>query len=146
MAYGAAVTDVDPGGFGAHGPADRPMTLTTARVGAAAVVTVAGELDLHTSRELMAAVDDVLEWPDVTAMVIDLSAVSFIGSSGLGTLADLATRTTAARVSGETQPSQFSLRLVAPPGNYAVIRPWEAMNLQQILPLHPTLAAAVDDR
>lgn len=124
------------------------MTLTADRVGSAAVVTVTGELDLQTARDLMSTVDDVLQWPDLSGLVVDLSGVSFLGSSGLGTLAELATRTTTAAGSGAyaSQPAapQPPLRLVAPPDNRAVLRPWEAMNLQQILPLHPHLAGALE--
>jgi anti-anti-sigma factor len=127
-------------------PAD-VMTVTATRIGSAAVVTVTGELDLLTARKLMKAVDETLEWPDLAGVVVDLSAVSFLGSSGLGTLAELATRTTAPSGSGgyrsrppEPVPPQ---RLVAPPGNVAVLRPWETMNLQQILPLDPDLESAL---
>ena len=124
------------------------MALTTTRVGSAAVVTVTGELDLQTARELMSTVDDALEWPDLAGLVVDLSGVSFLGSSGLGTLAELATRTTTPAGSGSYAARPAAplppLRLVAPPDNRAVIRPWEAMNLQQILPLHPHLSGALE--
>ncbi|TWF81749.1 anti-anti-sigma factor [Pseudonocardia hierapolitana] len=127
-------------------PADA-MRLTATRIGSAAVVTVTGELDLLTARELMKSVDETLRWPDLTGVVVDLTAVSFLGSSGLGTLAELATRTTAPAGSGgyRSQPPEPlpPLRLVAPPDNSAVLRPWETMNLQQILPLHPDLDSAL---
>jgi anti-anti-sigma factor len=127
-------------------PADA-MRLSATRIGSAAVVTVTGELDLLTARELMKSVDETLRWPDLTGVVVDLTAVSFLGSSGLGTLAELATRTTAPAGSGgyRSQPPEPipPLRLVAPPDNTAVLRPWETMNLQQILPLHPDLDSAL---
>jgi anti-anti-sigma factor len=127
-------------------PADA-MRLSATRIGSAAVVTVTGELDLLTARELMKSVDETLQWPDLTGVVVDLTAVSFLGSSGLGTLAELATRTTAPAGSGgyRSQPPEPipPLRLVAPPDNSAVLRPWETMNLQQILPLHPDLDSAL---
>jgi anti-sigma B factor antagonist len=129
-------------------PAD-VMTVTATRIGSAAVVTVTGELDLLTARKLMKAVDETLQWTDLTGVVVDLSAVSFLGSSGLGTLAELATRTTAPSGSGgyRSQPPEPvpPLRLVAPPDNVAVLRPWETMNLQQILPLHPDLDSALQN-
>ncbi|MHA6617886.1 STAS domain-containing protein [Pseudonocardia sp. DLS-67] len=137
------MTDSDPS---RGDPADA-MTLTAKRVGSAAVVTVTGELDLLTARELMTTVDETLQWPDLTGVVVDLTAVSFLGSSGLGTLAELATRTTAPAGSGgyRSRPPEPlpPLRLVAPPGNSAVLRPWETMNLQQILQLHPDLDSAL---
>lgn len=122
--------------------ADRLMIVTTSRVGSVAVVTVSGELDLHTARDLMTSVDDVLAEPGLGGVVIDLSGVSFLGSSGLGTLAELATRAPASRRPGD---SPVPVRLVSKPDNRAVIRPWETMNLQQILPLHADLDTAVAD-
>ncbi|MBN9096583.1 MULTISPECIES: STAS domain-containing protein [unclassified Pseudonocardia] len=122
--------------------ADRLMIVTTSRVGAVAVVTVSGELDLHTARDLMTSVDDVLTEPGLGGVVIDLTGVSFLGSSGLGTLAELATRAPASRRPDE---SPVPVRLVSAPDNRAVIRPWETMNLQQILPLHADVAAALAD-
>jgi anti-anti-sigma factor len=128
-------------------PAD-VMTVTATRIGSVAVVTVTGELDLLTARKLMETVDETRQWPDLAGVVVDLTAVSFLGSSGLGTLAELATRTTAAP-SGSggygARPAEPvpPLRLVAPHDNSAVLRPWETMNLQQILPLHPDLDSAL---
>jgi anti-sigma B factor antagonist len=129
------------GSFDDPGPTDRLMTLTTIPIGSAAVVEVVGELDLHTAPDLMAAVDDALAHrPGLTTVIIDLSRVDFLGSSGLGVLANLATRATA-----PDRPA-VALRVVAPADHRPVIRPWEAMNLQQILPLYPDVAAALDAR
>ena len=120
---------------------DPLINLATTRIGSAAVVTVEGELDLHTARILMRSVDDTLNWPDLTAIIIYLSAVTFLGSSGLGTLAELATRTPASRPA-YTQP--VPVRLVAPLDNRAVVRPWEVMKLEPILPLFPDVTSALD--
>jgi anti-sigma B factor antagonist len=79
--------------------------------------------------------------------VVDVTAVSFIGSSGLGTFAELATRTTTPAGSYRervVKPPLPPLRIVVSPDNRAVIRPWETMNLQQILPLYPDIASALD--
>jgi anti-sigma B factor antagonist len=146
--YGSGVSDSDrSAGDAPTAPADA-ITLTTTRVGSAAVVTVTGELDLQTARELMAVVDGIMKWPDLSGVVVDLTAVSFLGSSGLGTLAELATRTTTSAGSAPYDDAPVAplppLRIVAPPDNSAVIRPWETMNLQQILPLHPDVAGALD--
>ncbi|HEY0811822.1 MAG TPA: STAS domain-containing protein [Pseudonocardia sp.] len=124
---------------------DSLITLTATRIGSAAVVTVAGELDLHTARNLMGTVDETLAWPDLDKIVIDLSAVTFLGSSGLGTLAELATRTPAA-ASRHDEARPVPVRLVAPPDNRAVLRPWEVMKLEPILPLFPDLTSALDAR
>ncbi len=118
------------------------LTLSTTLVGETAVVTVTGELDLLTSGELMASVHDTFARPGLAGVVIDLTGVSFLGSSGLGTLAELATRAPASRRPDETR---IPVRLVSSGSNYAVTRPWETMNLQQVLPLYPDVASAVAD-
>ena len=106
----------------------------------ATVVTVHGEVDLLTARQLMDVLEQVWqEQPEVATVIIDLGGVTFLGSSGLGILADLAGRTTT-RTPGALGPA---VRLVAPPGNDAVIRPWTTMNLQQILPLHADVESAL---
>ena len=120
---------------------DPLINLATTRIGSAAVVTVEGELDLHTARSLMGAVDETLAWPDLSAIVIDLSGVTFLGSSGLGTLAELATRTPASR---QAEERPVPVRLVAPADNRAVLRPWEVMKLEPILPLFHDVASALD--
>ena len=66
--------------------------------------------------------------------------MTFLGSSGLGTLAELATRTPSSRPA-DAQP--IPVRLVAPPDNRAVIRPWEVMKLEPILPLFSDLSSAL---
>ncbi|GAA1318586.1 STAS domain-containing protein [Pseudonocardia xinjiangensis] len=140
-------TASEPSAPGSPAPGDL-LTLHASRRGSAAVVTVVGELDLQTARELMAVVDDTLQWPDLTALVIDLTGVGFLGSSGLGTLAEIASRTTTTPGPGystQAPTPRPALRLVAPPDNLAVIRPWETMNLQQILPLLPDVDTALAD-
>lgn len=116
------------------------MTVTTTDVASAVVVTVAGELDLHTAPLLLAALDQALERPGLDTAIVDLSAVTFLGSSGLGVLANLATRATPAHT------ATVAVRLVAPSGHRPVTRPWRAMNLQPLLPLYPDIAGALDGR
>ena len=48
---------------GAVTEGDPLINLTTTRIGSAAVVTVEGELDLHTARTLMGTVDETLTTP-----------------------------------------------------------------------------------
>lgn len=111
------------------------MTVSTLQTGSAVVLEVAGDLDLHTSPELMTAVDDALRLPGLALVVIDLSRVEFLGSSGLGVLADLATRATAR--------TSVGLRIVAPADHRPVTRPWAAMHLEQIMPLYPDVGTAL---
>ena len=125
-----------PDTFDAPQP-DRLMRVTATPIGSAVVVEVVGELDLSTAPELMATIDDALARPGLTLVIIDLSLVEFLGSSGLGVLANSATRAT-----GPGHPA-VALRVVAPAEHRPVTRPWEAMTMQQILPLYPTTAAAL---
>jgi anti-anti-sigma factor len=124
----------------------RPFGLTRTDIaGATTVVAVSGELDLHSAPELMAVVDDAMREPTTDVVVIDLTDVEFLGSSGLGVLANLATRATqpTSPPHGTTR-TRAQLRVVSPPDNHAVTRPWAAMCLQQILPLYPTISSAVE--
>jgi anti-sigma B factor antagonist len=121
---------------------DEPlMSAVTTRVGSAVVLTVGGEVDLHSAPELVDTLVAALHLPGgatpagdpVDAVVADLTGVVFLSSAGLGTLAALSTRL------GE---DGVALRLVAGE-NKAVTRPWTAMHLGDLLPLYPDLPAAL---
>ncbi len=61
------------------------MKITHETEGAAAVFTVCGQVDMHTSPELRGSLRKALEGR-ATPLVVDLAQVSFIDSSGLATL------------------------------------------------------------
>jgi anti-sigma B factor antagonist len=122
---------------------ERPFGLNTSRLGEAVVVAVSGELDLHSAPELMSVLDENMRDPATDVVVVDLTDVAFLGSSGLGVLASLATRATVATTPTRGPRPGASLRVVAPPDHRAVTRPWAAMTLQEILPLYPTIGSAV---
>lgn len=56
------------------------------------VVAVSGELDAHTAPELTAAAAAGLDAPQVKHLVLDLSEVSFIDSTGIAALVRLRKR------------------------------------------------------
>jgi anti-sigma B factor antagonist len=62
------------------------MTTQQTRIGAAVVVTVTGEVDMLTAPRLREAVRAALDDPRAGEVVIDLTAVTFLGSSGLAAL------------------------------------------------------------
>ena len=62
-----------------------PLDLTTQVIEGTAVVTVAGEIDAATSDDLTRALVDVIG-DDVRRLVLDVSSVEFIDSSGLRVL------------------------------------------------------------
>jgi anti-anti-sigma factor len=122
---------------------DEPlMSAVTTRVGSAVLLTVKGEVDLHTAPELVDTVVAALHLPGggtpdgdvVSAVVADLTGVVFLSSAGLGTLVALSTRL------GE---DKIALRLVGGE-NRAVTRTWTAMHLGDVLPLYPDLPSALD--
>jgi anti-sigma B factor antagonist len=105
---------------------DRPERTTL-------VLTVAGELDRTGVRELR---DLVFTPTTVSAelLVIDLSATTFLDSSGVGALV-------AARRWANAHDTRVTL--VCPPGQAR--RTLEIVGLDRVLTLHPTLASAIDD-
>lgn len=61
------------------------MQVTTTRNGDEAVVTVGGDIDAETSPQLEAEINSVLGG-GVRSVIVDVEAVSFLGSSGLSVL------------------------------------------------------------
>jgi anti-sigma B factor antagonist len=112
---------------------DQLLTVaTTTSSGQVTVLSAAGEID-HDSRH---ALDDAAESAlreGRIRLVIDLGAVTFCDSGGLSLFVGLHRRTTALG-------GQLRLACLQPPVT-AVLR---ATNLDRILPLHPTVAEAVN--
>ena len=96
------------------------------------VITVSGEVDLHTGGILRRAVDSVLTGQP-RLIVLDFSAVDFFSSAGLSTLVDLH-RTTDLR--------GIALRLVCE--CRAVLRPLTAVGLIELFTRCPTVEVALD--
>ena len=61
------------------------MQVTTTRSGDEAVVTIAGDVDAGTSPQLEAELNTVFA-SGASAIIVDVEAVSFLGSSGLSVL------------------------------------------------------------
>ena len=122
----------------AQGPGSaRPiMAIETAVVDDVVLVTVHGEVDLSSSPDLAERLDAVLDASPGTAVVLDLTQVQFIGSSGLAVLA------TRADHAHHAAPDNPRIRLVAGT-NHRVIRPFSATGLDRHAPLYPSVAAAI---
>jgi anti-sigma B factor antagonist len=95
------------------------------------VLRVAGEIDMLTTPTLRAAIDQQLAL-GLWSLVLDLRAVTFLGSIGLAALADAHD---AADRGGTT------LRLVA--DSAAVTRPIHVTGLDEVLSLYEELDSAV---
>lgn len=99
-----------------------------------AVLTVTGQLNAMSSADLRTALTDVLEGRQ-NRIVLELSALDFIDSSGLGAVIG---GLKSARLAGG------DLRLVAPGPQVTMIL--RLTNLDQILPTYTSVdAAAADD-
>jgi anti-anti-sigma factor len=107
------------------------VTLSSAGSGRS-VVTPAGELDITTAPQLLSSVA-VLARPATSGIAVDLSAVTFIDSSGINAL-HTAVRSAHAR---------GVAAVVAAPGE-SVQKVLELARIGDILPLEPTLAAALE--
>lgn len=117
----------------AWGPAPHAMRVTIREEGQALVVSVTGELDAGTAALLR---DRIGEHAAAAGrhVVLDLSGVEFIDSTGLGTVVRARK---ALRVAGTT----MSLVVATTP----VRRVLEMAGLVGVLDVHPTLAAALAD-
>lgn len=96
-----------------------------------AVLAVGGVVDLATAPALEDAITEVVT-ENVTALVIDLSAVEFLASVGLRILV-----TTHEQVS---KSAQFAVVASGP----ATSRPIQLTSLDETFSLYPTLAQAMD--
>ena len=89
-------------------------------------MTIAGELDMANADQVAELLDE-LEGAGGT-IVVDLTTLSFIDSSGIHALL-------------RPRPHDAAVELVCPPGN--VRRVLEVTKLERVLPVHDTLAQAL---
>lgn len=83
-----------------------PFRVELSRQGGCVIAAAAGEIDLATAPVLVEAVESDLGPPGPTRVVIDLSEVSFIDSSGLNALV---------RLQRVLESRAIPIRLVSPP-------------------------------
>ena len=109
-----------------------PLTIVTRHVGAATVLEARGHIDLATRLKLSTALNDAVtegEGP----VIIDLCAIEFIDSTGIGVLLNALRRLTRqGRV----------LSVICPPG--AVRRVFEVTGLESTFSLHEELRPALE--
>jgi anti-sigma B factor antagonist len=107
------------------------LEIGTVRKGDACIVTISGEVDIYTSPALKAALA-AASVDGCRVLVVDLNAVGFIDSSGLGVLVGALRR---AREAGG------DLRVVS--GQEAVARILRITGLDRVFALHATLDEAL---
>lgn len=111
----------------------RPVDFTaeTAQVGDRFVVTATGELDVHSAPALSAEVDPLSSRAGA-AIVVDLTGVGFVDSTGLGVLV-----TTLKHV------REAGGRLDVVAATPRVLKVFALTGLDVVIPLHATLAEAL---
>jgi anti-anti-sigma factor len=114
------------------------VTIKQVRTGSISVVTASGEIDLVSGPRLRALLDEVLDdleprTADLTCVVLDLTAVSFIGSAGLGVLVDAHERATQRGI---------ALKVVIGGPASPVARALQAAGIDEHLDVHPSVASA----
>lgn len=116
---------------------DRPRsskpTADAREIDGTVVVEVTGEVDLDTAPRLREAIAVALDEAADGPCIVDLTAVTYLGSAGLTALVD-ATREAAAR--------QEPLRIVVD-ANRPVIRPIEITGLDRVLHLYHSVEEAL---
>jgi anti-anti-sigma factor len=106
------------------------FNIRTDVIGDALVIDVSGEVDVVSAKELGSAMELVLEQK---AVIVDLREVTFLDSSGLGTIVR------GQRILGERG---ISLRVVAPPAGI-VRRVFEITRLVESIPIVDSLDEAL---
>jgi anti-sigma B factor antagonist len=96
---------------------------------AAAVLSVAGAIDMVTAPQLQAHVDTALSRRP-TALVIDLSSVEFLGTAGIAVLV---------HVRNDAADMPFAVVAHGP----ATSRPLQLLGIDKFLPVYPRVADAM---
>jgi anti-sigma B factor antagonist len=116
-----------------HAASPAALRISTYDTSSAVVVAVAGEVDMETVGRLESAADDGLARSGPGTCVIDLTKVTFLGSSGLSALV---------RAAQQAERRLGPLRIVVD-SNRPVIRPLELSGLDQVLALYHTVEEAL---
>jgi anti-sigma B factor antagonist len=107
------------------------LSVSTRSVGGSTVVAVAGDVDISTSPELRSALADATG-SGATAVVVDLTEVSFVDSTALGVL-----------VGAFTTLRHNGGRFALATDHEAVLKVLRITALHDVLGVHPTVDAAV---
>jgi len=96
------------------------------------LISVSGELDLHSVGSLQSALDDAIDKTG-EAVVVDLGEVTLVDSIALGALA---------RASRRLRESTGSLAVAA--SNPDIVRAFEITSLDRVIPLATTVTEALE--
>ena len=118
-----------PGNTGEDGAV--ALTVSTRNDPGCAIVAVSGDVDISTSPDLRTALAEVVAAGN-RAIVVDLSAVRFVDSTGLGVL-----------VGAYTAVRNAGGRLAVVNDHSAVLKVLSITALHDVLGVHPTLEKAI---
>lgn len=107
------------------------LSVTTSQLDDVCVITVGGEVDVHTAAQLRGALDDEIA-AGRTKIVLDLDGVGFLDSTGLGVLVG--------RLKLVRNHSGW-MRIVC--SNDRVLRVFRITGLDKVFGIHPSVAEAV---
>jgi len=113
---------------------DELLTVESARVGSSVVVAVKGEIDIATGPRLRAALAEALDEPGSGPVVVDLSKVTFLGSTGVAVLVD---------ADWQANQRKRDLRVVVDRERPAVVRPLESTGIDRLLSTYDDLQSAL---
>jgi anti-sigma B factor antagonist len=121
------------GPLGGVPPAELLMTTAREDRDGCLVLAVRGEVDLSTGERLAETAGEVLRQAGGRPVVLDLLAVDFLSSSGLGVLVSL---------NDQARVLATPLRVVVDAAR-PVMRPIRTMGLEDVLTIHGTVDEAV---
>lgn len=111
-----------------------PLSVSVRPEGLSVVVEVAGEVDIRSAAVLGARLDELVAAEAPPYVVLDLSRVGFVDSSGLGSI-----------VRGHKRVRAAQGRLALVVDDAAIRRLFEMCAIDRVLRLHRTLAEALAD-
>jgi anti-sigma B factor antagonist len=111
---------------------DPQLTLAVHSNGHGVILTVGGEVDLATAPQLHAKLVDLVEGGEAASILVDLTPVAFMDSTGLTVLLAAHKR---------AQAAGRSIRLVCPGGR--VLRVLRVTGAEKILAIHGSLVEAM---
>ncbi|MEI6624372.1 MAG: STAS domain-containing protein [Actinomycetes bacterium] len=106
------------------------LEISSSRRGGACVVTLVGEVDVYTAPALRISLVDATE-SGCSAIIVDMSDVDFIDSSGLGVLVSILKR---------VSEQDSTLTIVS--DREIVLKVFRVTGLDRVFPIVPTLAEA----
>lgn len=117
------------------------VTITPARTGPVSVLTVSGEIDLVSGPRLRAALDEILDdagsgTTPLADVLLDLTAVTFLGSAGLAVLVDAHEHATQRGI---------ALKIVIDGPGSPVARAFQAAAIHEHLDVHHSVRDALPD-